>query len=125
MKNLVDLKNYIINDIKPQENYQYFILKELLESNSLMTYEALARTYEDTYGNKYKTDIKTVFKNKPTKVLMKNGFIKADKNSISLEIQNEPNYYKESILWILKKSLAHWDEFNTFLDVILFPTNVC
>ncbi len=117
MKNLVDLKNYVINDIRPQENYQFFILKELLESNSLMTYKALARTYEDTYGKKYKGDIKTTLKDNPTKVLMKNGFIKSDGNSISLEIQNEPDYYKESILWILKKALDHWDEFNTIKNL--------
>ena len=32
MKNFVDLKNYLIKEIKPQENYQYFIFKELLNS---------------------------------------------------------------------------------------------
>ena len=39
MKNFVDLKNYLIKEIKPQENYQYFIFKELINSGGKISYD--------------------------------------------------------------------------------------
>ena len=46
MKNFVDLKDYLIKEIKPQKNYQFFILKELLNSEGSISYKELAKKYD-------------------------------------------------------------------------------
>ena len=113
MKNFVDLKNYLIKEIKPQENYQYFIFKELINSDGQISYDELANRYDAEYGNTYKTDTKTIFKDTPTKVLTKHGYITSDKNQIYSNYKEEPFYYKETISWILKKCLDYWAINNT------------
>ena len=65
MKNFVDLKNYLIKEIKPQENYQYFIFKELINSGEQISYDELANIYDAEYENTNKTDTKT--RNLPSK----------------------------------------------------------
>jgi len=108
MKNFVDLKNYLIREIKPQENYQYFIFKELINSDGQISYDELANRYDAEYGNAYKTDTKTIFRDAPTKVLTKHGYITSDKNNVYANYKEEPLYYKETISWILEKCLNHW-----------------
>ena len=108
MKNFVDLKNYLIREIKPQENYQYFIFKELINSGGQISYDELANRYDAEYGNAYKTDTKTIFRDAPTKVLTKHGYITSDKNYVFANYKEEPLYYKETISWILEKCLNHW-----------------
>ena len=66
MKNFVDLKNYLIKEIKPQENYQYFIFKELINSGGQISYDELANRYDAEYENTNKTDTKTILKDAPT-----------------------------------------------------------
>ena len=119
MKNFVDLKNYLTSEIKPQENYQYFIFKELLQSNGVISYDEISQKYQARYDKKYKTDIKSIFKNTPTKVLTKHGYISSDKKNIYSEILETPPYYKKSILWILDKCLEHWDENENFRNLEL------
>lgn len=113
MKNLVHLKNYLTKEIQPQENYQLFILRELLVSGGQATYDDLVVKYKNLYEDKDSIDLKAVLKNNPTKALLNKGFIKSENESISLTIKLNPDYYKSSILWILDKSLAHWNEFGT------------
>ena len=43
MKNFVDLKDYLIKEIKPQKNYQFFILKELLNSEEIFPIRSLQK----------------------------------------------------------------------------------
>ena len=112
MKNLVHLKNYLTKEIKPQENYQLFILRELLISDGQATYDDLVVNYKNLYEDQDSTDLKAVLKDNPTKVLLNKGIIKSENESISLNIKLSPDYYKSSILWILDKSLAHWNEFG-------------
>lgn len=108
MKNFVDLKNYLIKEIKPQENYQYFIFKELLNSGRQISYDELAERYDAEYENTNKTDTKTILKDAPTSALSRHGYITSDKNNVYANFNEEPLYYKETILWILEKSLDHW-----------------
>ena len=108
MKNFVDLKNYLIREIKPQENYQYFIFKELLNSGRQISYDELAERYDAEYENTNKTDTKTILKDAPTSALSRHGYITSDKNNVYANFNEEPLYYKETILWILEKSLDHW-----------------
>ena len=65
MKNFVDLKNYLIKEIKPQENYQYFIFNELINSGGQISYDELTNRYDAKFENTYKTDTKTT--NLPSK----------------------------------------------------------
>ena len=108
MKNFVDLKNYLVKEIKPQENYQYFIFKELINSGGQISYDELANRYDAEYGNTYKTDTKTIFRDTPTKVLTKHGYITSDKIKIYANYKEEPLYYKKTISWIIEKCLEHW-----------------
>jgi len=108
MKNFVDLKNYLTKEIKPQENYQYFIFRELINSGGQISYDELANRYDVEFENTYKTDTKTIFRDTPTKVLTKHGYITSDKNNIYANYNEEPLYYKETISWILQKCLDHW-----------------
>jgi hypothetical protein len=108
MKNFVDLKNYLIKEIKPQENYQYFIFKELLNSGGQISYDELANRYDTEYENTNKTNTKTILKDAPTSVLSRHGYITSDKNNVYANFNEEPLYYKETISWILEKSLDHW-----------------
>ena len=52
------LKNYLIKEIKPQENYQYFIFKELINSGGQISFDELANKYDAEYENTNKTDTK-------------------------------------------------------------------
>ena len=113
MKNLVHLKNYLTKEIKPQENYQLFILRELLISDGQATYDDLVVKYKNLYEDHDSIDLAAVLKGSPTKVLLKKGFIKSENESLSLNLKLQPDYYKSSILWILDKSLAHWNEFGS------------
>ena len=108
MKNFVDLKNYLTKEIKPQENYQYFIFRELINSGGQISYDELANRYDVEFENTNKTDTKTIFRDTPTKVLTKHGYITSDKNNIYANYNEEPLYYKETISWILQKCLDHW-----------------
>ena len=108
MKNFVDLKNYLIKEIKPQENYQYFIFKELINSDGQISYDELANKYDAEYENTNKTDTKTILKDAPTSALSRHGYITSDKNNIYANYKEEPLYYKETISWILEKCLDHW-----------------
>jgi len=108
MKNFVDLKNYLIKEIKPQENYQYFIFKELINSGGQVSYDELAKRYDAEFENTYKTNTKTIFRDTPTKVLTKHGYITSDNNNVYANFNEEPLYYKETISWILEKCLDHW-----------------
>ena len=110
MKNFVDLKNYLIKEIKPQENYQYFIFKELLNSGRQISYDELAERYDAEYENTNKTDTKTILKDAPTSALSRHGYITSDKNNVYANFNEEPLYYKETIAWILEKCLKHWTE---------------
>jgi len=101
MKNFVDLKNYLTKEIKPQENYQYFIFRELINSGGQISYDELANRYDVEFENTNKTDTKTIFRDTPTKVLTKHGYITSDKNNIYANYNEEPLYYKETISWIL------------------------
>ena len=58
MKNLVHLKNYLTKEIKPQENYQLFILRELLISDGQATYDDLVVKYKDLYEDQDSTNLK-------------------------------------------------------------------
>jgi 5-methylcytosine-specific restriction endonuclease McrBC GTP-binding regulatory subunit McrB len=108
MKNFVDLKNYLIKEIKPQENYQYFIFKELINSGRQISYDELAERYDAEYENTNKTDTKTILKDAPTSALSRHGYITSDKNNVYANFNEEPLYYKETISWILEKCLHHW-----------------
>ena len=110
MKNFVDLKNYLIKEIKPQENYQYFIFKELINSGGQISYDELANRYDAEYENTNKTDTKTILKDAPTSALSRHGYITSDKNNVYANFNEEPLYYKETISWILEKCLKHWTE---------------
>ena len=79
MKNFVDLKNYLIKEIKPQENYQYFIFKELINSGRQISYDELAERYDAEYENTNKTDTKTILKDAPTSALSRHGYITSKK----------------------------------------------
>lgn len=117
MKNFVDLKDYLIKEIKPQKNYQFFILKELLTSEGSIPYKELAKKYDKQYKNSTKKTSEQILKENPTKVLDKHGFTKSDENIISLNFETKPEYYKNSILWILDSYLDHWDEFETIKNI--------
>jgi hypothetical protein len=108
MKNFVDLKNYLIKEIKPQENYQYFIFKELINSDGQISYDELANKYDAEYENTNKTDTKSILKDAPTSALSRHGYITSDKNNVYANFTEEPLYYKETISWILEKCLDHW-----------------
>ena len=108
MKNFVDLKNYLVKEIKPQENYQYFIFKELINSGGQISYDELANRYDAEYENTNKTDTKTILKDAPTSELSRHGYITSDKNNVYANFTEEPLYYKETISWILEKCLDHW-----------------
>ena len=108
MKNFVDLKNYLVKEIKPQENYQYFIFKELINSGGQISYDELANKYDAEYENTNKTDTKTILKDAPTGALSRHGYITFDKNNIYANYKEEPLYYKETISWILEKCLDNW-----------------
>lgn len=108
MKNFVDLKNYLTKEIKPQENYQYFIFNELINSDGQISYDELADRYDAKYENTYKTDTKTILKDAPTSALSRHGYITSDKNNVYANFIEEPLYYKETIAWILEKCLDHW-----------------
>ena len=108
MKNFVDLKNYLIKEIKPQENYQYFIFKELINSDGQVSYDELANKYDAEYENTNKTDTKSILKDAPTSALSRHGYITSDKNNVYANYKEEPLYYKETISWILEKCLDHW-----------------
>jgi len=123
MKNFVDLKDYLIKEIKPKKNYQFFILKELLNSEGSISYKELAKIYDTKYNNSTKSNTEQIFKDAPTKVLNKNKFTESNKNSISLNIETQPEYYKNSILWILDSYLDHWDEFENTKN-IRFKENI-
>jgi hypothetical protein len=110
MKNFVDLKNYLIKEIKPQENYQYFIFKELINSGGQISYDELANRYDTKYENTNKSDTKTILKDAPTSALTRHGYITSDKNNVYANFNEEPLYYKETISWILEKCLDHWTE---------------
>mgnify|MGYP005662131321 CR=1 FL=1 len=86
MKNLVHLKNYLTKEIQPQENFQLFILRELLVSDGQATYDDLVVKYKNLYEDQDSTDLKAVLKNNPTKSLLNKGFIKSENESISLGI---------------------------------------
>ena len=107
MKNFVDLKNYLIKEIKPQENYQYFIFKELINSGGQISYDELANKYDAEFENTNKTDTKTILKDAPTSALSRHGYITSDKNNVYANFNEEPSY-KETIAWILEKCLKHW-----------------
>ena len=123
MKNFVDLKDYLIKEIKPQKNYQFFILKELLNSEGSISYKELAKKYDKQYINSTKETTEQILKNHPTQVLNKHKFIESNKNTISLNIETQPEYYKNSILWILDSYLDHWDEFENIKN-IRFKENI-
>jgi len=108
MKNFVDLKNYLIKEIKPQENYQYFIFKELINSGGQISYDELANRYDAEYENANKTDTRTILRDAPTSALSRHGYITSDKNNVYSNFNEEPLYYKDTISWILEKSLDHW-----------------
>ena len=108
MKNFVDLKNYLVKEIKLQENYQYFIFKELINSGGQISYDELANKYDAEYENTNKTDTKTILKDAPTGALSRHGYITFDKNNIYANYKEEPLYYKETISWILEKCLDNW-----------------
>ena len=117
MKNFVDLKNYLIKEIKPQENYQYFIFKELLNSGGQISYDELADRYDTEYENTNKTNTKTILKDAPTSALSRHGYITSDKNNVYVNYNEEPLYYKETISWILEKCLDHWTKNKSIKDL--------
>ena len=57
MKNLVHLKNYLTKEIQPQENYQLFILRELLVSDGQATYDDLVVKYRNLYEDQDSSDL--------------------------------------------------------------------
>ena len=103
-----EFKNYLFSTRNYQENYRFYFLRELLSGEK--TYEQIVDIYIKENEKKYtKKELIKIFKDAPTKSLLKSGVIEVNKNKINLTIEPIDSSTKESYQWLLNKYIEIWN----------------
>ena len=111
-----EFKNYLFSTRNYQENYRFYFLRELLSGEK--TYEQIVDIYIKENEKKYtKKELIKIFKDAPTKSLLKSGVIEVNKNKINLTIEPIDSSTKESYQWLLNKYIEIWNTNQSLKEV--------
>ena len=111
-----EFKNYLFSTRNYQESYRFYFLRELLSGEK--TYEQIVDVYiKENEKEHTKKELIEIFKDAPTKSLLRSGVIEVNKNKINLTIEPIDSSTKESYQWLLNKYIEIWNANQSLKEV--------